>query len=197
MARGNREYLPGTVVRHLGRGIVKKKRERWCTGWLVSRGRGSKRKERRARRKVRMAGPTSAECNNLEHLPSDSRVLSHPGEQGGRIRRSVSSYLRAIQPSFTRIRYALDHYFARSQERVHTLKRSFFLRSFFFFNIFRMDLDLDWYIILFLYFVFAINNNNDKINITWSLRELFLYFLRINLIDATLLHDIAIQYCVW
>lgn len=53
-----------------------------------------------------------------------------------------------------------------------------------------MDLDLDWYIILFLYF--AINNNNDKINITWSLRELFLYFLRINLIDATLLHDIAI-----
>lgn len=55
-----------------------------------------------------------------------------------------------------------------------------------------MDLDLDWYIILFLYFVFAINNNNDKINITWSLRELFLYFLRINLIDATLLHDIAI-----
>lgn len=76
---------------------------------------------------------------------------------------------------------------------MHTLKRSFFLRSFFFFfNIFRMDLDLDWYIILFLYFVFAINNNNDKINITWSLRELFLYFLRINLIDATLLHDIAI-----
>lgn len=55
-----------------------------------------------------------------------------------------------------------------------------------------MDLDLDWYIILFLYFVFAINNNNDKINITWSLRELILYFLRINLIDATLLHDIAI-----
>lgn len=94
-ATGNIWILPGTVVRHLGRGIVKKKRERWCTGWLVSRGRGSKRKERRARRKVRMAGPTSAECNNLEHLPSDSRVLSHPGEQGGRIRRSVSSYSKS------------------------------------------------------------------------------------------------------
>lgn len=72
---------------------MKKKRERCTAGWLVSRGRGSKRKERCARRKVRMAGPTSAECNNLEHLPSDSRVLSHPGEQGGRIRRSVSPYL--------------------------------------------------------------------------------------------------------
>ncbi|KYN01231.1 hypothetical protein ALC62_07850 [Cyphomyrmex costatus] len=43
--------------------------------------------ERTRERRLEYDGATSAGCNNLEHLPSGSRVLSHPGEQGGGIRR--------------------------------------------------------------------------------------------------------------
>jgi len=43
--------------------------------------------ERTRERRLGHDGATSAECNNPEHLPSGSRVLSHPGEQGGGIRR--------------------------------------------------------------------------------------------------------------
>lgn len=109
MLRG--AHITGTMnlFLHLTRGDSVTKRDgpgedRWkgTKRKGTSRERGGRKEHargvrRRAReRRLGYDGATSAGCNNLEHLPSGSRMLLHPGEQGGRIRRRPGPILALV-----------------------------------------------------------------------------------------------------
>lgn len=114
-----------------------------------------------------MAGPTSAECNNLEHLPSDSRVLSHSSTRGTGWKNKTVGVLvpnSDLALFHTHTIRAGSLFCTFTRVCVHA-KTKFTIIFFFFFNIFRLNLDLDWIqriSFCFLYFVFAINNNNNN-----------------------------------